>query len=373
MKNSIRYGSDGAQATRFATGQRLRWVNPLSVMNVLFGAHTFVHPPETTGMSPAWEVLLPAHIDSAGPKSISDFARCTGMDEYDSVDDALADIGRYDAVIVRVTDLDAGVIDRADRLKVVAKHGAGLDNVDVGAASRRGIVVCNTPGANARSVAEHALALLFGVRRHLRTADRHVRSGGWDRSAFAGRELTGDTLGLFGFGAIARETADLAQGMGQAVCTYDPYLADADVPARVDRVTDLPALFQRADAVSIHAPLTPETRGAVSTDELTALGPDGVLVNTARGPIVDEAALLAALDAGRTGGAGLDTFAEEPPGEDHPFAARDDVLLTPHVGGVTAEALERMSRRAAANVRTVYEGALPDSTVNRAALEEGER
>lgn len=321
-------------------------------------------------MSRDWDVLLPPHIDPSGPDSISDFARCTGINEYDSVEAALDDIDRYDAVIVRVTELDADVIARAARLKVIAKHGAGLDNVDVDAASRRGVVVCNTPGANCRSVAEHVVALLFGVRRNLLTADRHVRDAGWDRAAFAGREMTNDTLGLFGFGAIARETADLAQGLGQSVCTYDPYVTDDDVPARVDRVSDLRDLFERSDAVSIHAPLTPETRGVVSTTELRALGPDGVLVNTARGAIVDESALVEALSGNRLAGAGLDTFAEEPPGEDHPLYARDDVLLTPHVGGVTAEALERMSRRAAANVRTVYEGGLPTSTVNRAALEE---
>lgn len=320
-----------------------------------------------------WEVLLPPTIDPAGPASLSSFARCTGMDAYDSVDDALADIGRYDAIVVRVAELDADVIARADRLSVVAKHGAGLDNVDVDAASARGIVVCNTPGANARSVAEHALTLLFGVRRHVRAADEHVRDGGWTRSAFTGRELTGDTLGLFGFGAIAREMAALAEGVGQTVLAYDPYVSDDDVPAAVERVPDSETLFERADAVSVHAPLTAETRGAVSTPELRALGPDGVLVNTARGPVVDEAALVSALESGLVAGAGLDTFAEEPPGPDHPLYARDDVLLTPHVGGVTREALERMSRRAAANVRTVYEGGLPESTVNRAALEEAGR
>ncbi|AUV81387.1 hydroxyacid dehydrogenase [Salinigranum rubrum] len=324
-------------------------------------------------MSTQWEVLLPAHIDPSGPASIDDFARCTGMDEYADVADALGDIGRYDAVIVRTTELDADVVERARRLQVISKHGAGLDNVDVDAASRRGIVVCNTPGANARSVAEHAMALLFGVRRNLRTADRHVRSGAWNRSTFAGHELTGDVLGLFGFGAIAREVADLARGMGQRVCTYDPYVADEDVPAGVERVADRLALFERADAVSVHAPLTSETRGVVSDEELHALGPDGLLVNTARGEVVDEAALVEALSGGRLGGAGLDTFAEEPPGEGHPLYARDDVLLTPHVGGVTAEALERMSRQAAANVRTVYEGGLPESTVNREALEEAGR
>jgi D-3-phosphoglycerate dehydrogenase len=323
-------------------------------------------------MSSTWTVLLPKEIDPSGPESIADFAECTGIDEYDSYEAALADIDRYDAVVVRVATLDADVIGRADRLNVIAKHGTGLDNVDVDAASDRGIVVCNTPGANARSVAEHAVAFLFAVRRNLRTADRHVRSGGWDRGGFTGHELAGDTLGLFGFGAIARETADLVRGMGQTVLTYDPYVADEDVPSRVERVGNLPELFSRSDAVSVHVPLTSETRHAVSTAELAALGEGGVLLNTSRGAIVDEAALIEALAAGTVNGAGLDTFETEPPGEDHPLYDRDDVLLTPHVGGSTDEALARMSQRAAANVRTVHEGELPTSTVNRAALTEGE-
>ena len=317
-------------------------------------------------MSVQWEVLHPAAIDPSGPASIADFARCTGIDEYDSVTDAFADVGRYDAVIVRIADVDVDVIDRAGRLKVIAKHGSGLDNVDVGAASRRGIVVCNTPGANARSVAEHAIALLFGVRRHLHTADRHVRGGDWDRSAFAGRELAGDTLGVFGFGAIGRETAALARGMGLQVLAYDRSMAD---DSDVERVGTLHELFERSDAVSLHVPLTDDTRGVVSTAELAALGPEGVLVNTSRGAIVDETALVEALADGSLAGAGLDTFEREPPGPDHPLYDRDDVLLTPHIGGVTDEALARMSRRAAANVRTVFEGGLPESTVNRAALD----
>jgi len=323
-------------------------------------------------MYEAWNVLIPNEIDPSGPDSIADFARCMGMDEYGSEEAALADIGRYDAVIVRVAHLDAAVIDRADRLKVIAKHGAGLDNVDVEAASDRDIVVCNTPGANARSVAEHAVALLFGVRRTLRPADSHVRSGGWDRAAFTGHELAGDTLGLFGFGAIAREVADLVRGMDQTVLVYDPYVPPDDMPPRIERVETLSKLFDRADAVSIHAPLTSETRGAVSTAELAALGERGVLVNTSRGAVVDESALVEALNEGAVAGAGLDTFESEPPGEYHPLYDRDDVLLTPHVGGVTDAALARMSQRAAANVRTVYEGGVPESTVNTAGLPEGD-
>jgi len=316
-------------------------------------------------MTDEWNVLLPRQIGPSGPESITDFAQCTSMADYDSDEAALDDIGRYDAIIFRLADLDAEVIDRADNLKVIAKHGAGLDSVDIEAASRRNIVVCNTPGANSRSVAEHAITLLFAVRRNVRIADRHVRDGNWDRSAYTGQELTGGTLGLFGFGSIARETSDLAHGIGQDVLMYDPYVPDDDVPARVERISEFDELFARSDAVTVHAPLTSETHHAISTAELDALGENGVLINTARGAIVDEAALLDALESDTLGGAGLDTFEEEPPGPENPLYDRDDVILTPHVGGVTREALERMSQRAAANVRTVYEGAVPKSTVNR--------
>jgi len=318
-------------------------------------------------MPDTWNVLLPREIDPSGPDSISDFADCAGMDEYDGHDDALADIGRYDAVIVRVAPLTAEVIARADRLKVIAKHGAGLDNVDIEAAAERGIVVCNTPGANARSVAEHAIASLFGLRRHLHTADRHVRAGEWDRGTFTGRELGKDTLGLYGFGNIAQKTAAMATGMGMRVVAYDPRRSEEHFPAGVQRADRFEGLFEQSDAVSVHVPLTDQTRHSISTAELTTLGEHGVVVNTARGAVIDEEALVEALEAGAVGGAALDTFESEPPGTDHPLYDRDDVLLTPHVGGVTSQALARMSRQAAANVRTVYEGGIPDSTRNEDA------
>jgi len=320
-------------------------------------------------MSEPWQILLPTQIDPSGPSSIADFAECTGMDEYDSVDTALDDIAAYDAVVVRVAELDCDVIERAENLSVIAKHGSGLDNVDIEVASDHGIAVCNTPGVNSRSVAEHAIALQFGVQRNLAAADRHVRDGGWDRSAYTGHELLGDTLGLVGFGAIAQETATIAQGIGQDVVVYDPYVSADDVPAGIDQVDDLTELFARSDTVSIHVPLVDGTRHAVSTPQFEALGDGGVLINTSRGGIVDEAALFEALDSDLIAAAGLDNFEQEPPEADDPLLDRDDVLLTPHVGGVTYNALARMSRAAAANIRTVYEGELPESTVNREALD----
>lgn len=319
-------------------------------------------------MSAPWQILLPPQIDPAGPESISDFADCTGMDDYDSVDDALDDIARYDAAIVRVADLDREVIERAENLKVIAKHGSGLDNVDIEAASENGVVVCNTPGVNARSVAEHAIALQFAVRRNLAAADRHVRAGGWDRSAFVGYELRGTTLGLMGFGSIAHETATIAQGIGLDVVIYDPGLPDDEVPDGIGRVDELIDLFRESDAVSLHVPLVDGTYHAVSTPQFEALGEHGILINTSRGGVVDKDALLKALDTDTIAGAGIDNFEDEPPGANHPIYEHDEVIMTPHIAGVTYDALERMSRSAAANVRTVYEGELPASTVNHDAL-----
>lgn len=316
-----------------------------------------------------WEVLVPMEIDPAGPTSIADFASCTGMEEYGSHEAAVADIERYDAVIVRVAPLDAAVLDRADNLQVIAKHGSGLDNVDIAAASQRDIVVCNTPGANARSVAEHAIALVFGLARSLRGADSHVRSGGWNRSEFTGTELREKTLGIYGFGAIGREVASLADGIGMDVRVHDSHKDDDEFPASVERSETLPDLFEQSDVVSLHAPLTAETRGSVSTAELQRLGSDGLLINTARGAVIDEEALIEGLEKGVIGGAGLDTFTEEPPREDHPLFGREDVLVTPHSGGNSHRALREMSTRAAANVRTVYEGGVPETTVNAEQIE----
>ncbi|MFB6094715.1 MAG: hydroxyacid dehydrogenase [Halanaeroarchaeum sp.] len=310
-----------------------------------------------------WNVLLPPTIDPRGPRSIEDVATFAHWDDYEDRSALLDDVDRYEAIVVRVSEVSRELIEAATDLQVVAKHGAGMDNIDVAAASEAGVIVCNTPGANARSVAEHAITLLSAVRRNVVEADRAVRSGSWGRHRFQGRELQGTTLGLFGFGDIAREVATIAAAYGTSVVAYDPYVSAEEMPDHVDPVEEQAALFSRADAASVHTPLTEETRGAIGTEELTRLGEEGVIVNTSRGGIVDEDALLDALASGAIEGAGLDVFAEEPPAADDPLLSRDDVVLTPHVGGLTDEAMERMSRRAAENVRTVYDGGVPDSTV----------
>ncbi|MFB6124100.1 MAG: hydroxyacid dehydrogenase [Haloferacaceae archaeon] len=311
-----------------------------------------------------WHVLLPRHIHSAGPDSLADVATYASLDDYADRAALLADADRFDAVVFRMLDPDQEFVEAATNLQVLAKHGVGLDGVDVEAATERGVVVCNTPGANAHAVAEHTMALLFAVRRQLREADRDVRNGEFDRGRYVAGELRGDTLGVLGCGDIGSEVAALADAVGMDVRTYDPYLdVFPDEVAPVDSRTDL---FEAADAVSLHVPLNEETRGLVGDDELALL--DGELINVARGGVVDEAALVDALDAGTVTGAGVDVYDEEPPGEDYAPFDFENVVCTPHVGAMTTDALRAASVRACENVRTVYEGGVPESTVNPDAV-----
>lgn len=316
-----------------------------------------------------WQVLLPRGIDPAGPESIADIAEFTSVGAYDSTEALKADVGRFDAVIDRLIDLSAEVIAEAENLRVISKHGVGVDNIDVGAATAHDVVVTNTPGANARGVAELAITLLLSVRKRILEADRHVRAGEWDRHEFSTPELGGDTLGLLGCGHIGSNVARLAMAFGMDVLAYDPYVDPSGLLDGVELVDDEPALFERSDAVSVHVPLTEETRHAVSTAEFEALGEGGIVVNTSRGGVVDEAALAKAAAEGVLAGAGLDTLESEPPSPDDPLLDREDVVLTPHIGGITVESLREASTRAAENVRAVYEGDLPQDALNAGEVE----
>ena len=315
-----------------------------------------------------WRVLVPEPMDETGIEAMAEFAEVVGMDAH--ADDAARreDIGRFDALVVRTFEVDRALLERTDRLKVIAKHGAGLDNVDVEAATERGVVVCNTPDVNAPSVAEHAISLALAVRKRLRVADADVREGTWDRAKYVSPEMAGDTLGLFGCGSIGARVAELAGAFGMDVVALDPYLTDKTTPPDVELVESSTDLFERADVVSVHTPLTDETRGAIGREELARFE-DGIVVNTARGGIVDEDALAAALEEGTLAGAGLDVFVEEPPNPDHPVFGFENVVVTPHVAGATVEAMERMARGVAENVRTVHDGHLPGTTVNADGLD----
>jgi D-3-phosphoglycerate dehydrogenase len=259
-------------------------------------------------------------------------------------------IGPFHGLVVRsATRVTAAVIAAAPHLAVIGRAGVGLDNVDVEAATRRGIVCMNTPGANTIAAAEHTMALLLAVARKLPQAHAHLRAAKWDREPFVGVEMHGKTLGIVGLGRIGTEVARRAQAFQMAVVAYDPYL-DAGVAARLGvELVDMTALLRRSDFISMHVPLTKETRGLIGAAELARAKPGVRIVNCARGGIVDEAALAAAIQAGRVAGAGLDVFEREPPWGS-PLLDLDPVVMTPHLGASTEEAQTRVAAAIAQQV-----------------------
>ena len=249
----------------------------------------------------------------------------------------------FDALVIRSgSKVTRKVIDAAKGLKVIGRAGIGVDNVDVPAASHRGIVVMNTPTGNAVTTAEHALALLFSLARRIPQATASMRGGKWEKTKFQGRELAGKTLGVIGLGNIGRIVVDRARGLRMDVIAYDPVVtAERATALGVDLVT-LEDIWSRADAVTVHTPLTSETKGLVNDATIAKMKKGVLLVNCARGGIFDEAALLRGLESGRLGGVALDVFLEEPPGQ-NPLLAREDVICTPHLGASTEEAQERVA------------------------------
>ncbi len=248
-------------------------------------------------------------------------------------------IGGYDALIVRSsTRATADIIEAGSRLKVIGRAGIGVDNIDVEAASKRGIVVMNTPGGNNVTTAEHTLTLLLAMARNIPQACASLRAGKWERNKFTGVEVCGKTLGIVGVGNIGSVLADRAQGLKMKVVAYDPYLAPESAARVGVELTTLDDLFARADFISVHTPLTAETRGLIGREAFAKMKKGVRIVNCARGGIVDEAALAEALRAGQIAGAALDVFAEEPPPKDHPLLGLDGVVATPHLGASTDEA-----------------------------------
>ena len=276
----------------------------------------------------------------------------------------LAAIPEYHALVVRSrTKVTKEVLSRATRLKVVGRAGVGVDNIDVDEATARKIVVVNAPTASTVSVAELAIGHMISLLRHLPEADRSVKAGKWEKSKLEGRELFGKTLGLLGSGRIGAEVAKRAQAFGMPVIAYDPYLPKAAASAVGIRLVDKDALFRDADVLSIHAALTPETRGLVSASELAMMRPNAILVNCARGEIGDERALAEALRARKISGAAIDVFATEPP-SGSPLLEAPNVVFTPHLGASTAEGQSRAGAIVADQVMKVLAGKRPDFVVN---------
>jgi D-3-phosphoglycerate dehydrogenase len=259
-------------------------------------------------------------------------------------------IGTYDGIIVRSKSrVTAAVVAAGQRLKVIGRAGIGVDNIDVAAATERGIVVLNTPDANATTTAELALAHLLSLSRYLPQADRSMRVGEWQPAKFVGTELSGKSVGVIGFGTIGRIFAGLCLGLKMHVLAYDPFVTPEIIEQTDAEPVTLDALLARADYVSLHCPLTDQTLNLIDTKRLAQMKPGARLINCARGALVDEAALCEALQSGHLAGAALDVYGREPP-KGSPLFSLDTVVMTPHLGASTQEAQQAVSVKIAEDV-----------------------
>jgi D-3-phosphoglycerate dehydrogenase len=262
----------------------------------------------------------------------------------------------YAGIVVRSqTNVTAEVIQAATGLRVIGRAGVGVDNIDVDAATRKGVIGVNSPMAVNAAAAEHALALMLALARQIPQADASLRAGRWERGAFTGIELRGKTLGVIGLGNIGSELASRAAALGMRVLGVDPYVSDEYAMRLGVTRADMPTLLKESDFISVHVPLTPTTRGMLGERELAAAKPGVRIINCARGGIVDERALLKALDSGQVAGAGLDVFAQEPP-IGNPLVGHPKVVATPHLGASTAEAQISAALEVAEQVVSVLEG-----------------
>lgn len=269
----------------------------------------------------------------------------------------LAALPDYDALLVRSgVKADAEAISAGSRLTVIGRAGVGVDNIDVEAATAAGITVVNAPTGNTTAAAEHTLALLFALARRVPAADASMHAGRWDRAAFMGRELVGKTLGVIGLGKIGMAVADRAGALGMDIVGFDPYVTEEAATRHGIRLLPLTDILKEADAITVHVPKTKDTTNLISTDELAAMKPDAFVINVARGGIIDEAALAAALEAGTIAGAAIDVYSSEPPPDDNPLRSAPNAILTPHLGASTEEAQTRVAVEAAEQVRDVLAG-----------------
>jgi D-3-phosphoglycerate dehydrogenase len=286
-----------------------------------------------------------------------------------SEDEIIALAQQADAVLNCYAKMTARVIEALKRCRIIARYGIGVDNVDLAAASKAGILVTNVPDYCIDEVSDHALALLLALARRIAAADGAVKAGAWDVVAHAGiRRLRGQTLGLLGFGKVGRALASKVQSLGMKVLAYDPYLQPELITRNGAEAISLDRLLAEADAISIHVPLSPETRKLIGQRELARMKPAAFLINTSRGGIVDEEALAVALKEGRLGGAALDVLSVEPPPPDHPLRQAPNIILTPHLAFYSRESVIELQTKAAEEVARALKGEHPRSPVNSEVL-----
>jgi D-3-phosphoglycerate dehydrogenase len=268
----------------------------------------------------------------------------------------------FDGAILGLDICDSSVIERADRLRVISRYGVGVSEIDLEAASEHGIAVTNAPGANAPAVAELAIGLMFCLARGLPKSISSARENIWHRQL--GWELTGKTLGLIGLGAVGREVATRARALDMNVIAFDPFSKLDGIP-----MLKLDEILEQADVISLHVPLTPETNQLINRARIAQMRDGAILINTARGGLIDESALEQALTSGKLAGAAADTLEEDPP-EDHPLLQLETFLYTPHIGANTIQSVERTGLMAAHNLISILRGEPCEHIVNKSLLEE---
>jgi D-3-phosphoglycerate dehydrogenase / 2-oxoglutarate reductase len=279
------------------------------------------------------------------------------MAKSPAADDILAVARDADAVLVTYAKLPGDLLNELKRCKVIGRFGLGVDNIDLPAAKECGIAVNYVPDYCLREVSDHAMALLLALARKVTFSNKLVQSGRWEVPPIVPlRRLEGQTLGLVGFGNIPRALAPKAKGFGLNVIAYDPFIVEQAADAAGVESVRFDDLLARSDFISVHAPLQPATRGLMNAKAFAKMKKGAFLINTARGPLVDETALIAALDSGHLGGAALDVLTTEPPAKDSPLLGRDNVILTPHTGFYSVEALEELQTKCASDVARVLSG-----------------
>jgi D-3-phosphoglycerate dehydrogenase len=313
--------------------------------------------------------------DPISEKGIADLQACPSLDVVVKIgitpEELLATAHEYDGIVVRSqTKITSAVMERAVKLKAVGRAGVGVDNIDVPAANKHGIIVMNTPGGNTVSTAEHAFSLMMSLARHIPQAHASTAAGKWDRKSFEGVELNGKTLAILGMGRIGTEFARRAMAFGMRVTAYDPYLSPSRANVlRVELVQSVDDALKDADFITMHMPLTKETKHLLNRERIARCKPGVRIINCARGGLVDEAALLEALRSGHVAGAALDVYETEPPAKDNPLLTHPNVVLTPHLGASTAEAQENVGIEVAQLLKDALVDGIVANAVNMPSVD----
>jgi D-3-phosphoglycerate dehydrogenase len=310
------------------------------------------------------KVLVSDTIDQAGIDILSQVAQVDIKTNL-SPEELVGIISDYDALMIRSgTRVTKEIIEAGKQLKIIGRAGVGVDNVDVPAATRQGIVVVNSPEGNTIAAAEHALAMMLSLSRHIPDANQSVKNNQWDRKSFIGAEVYKKTLGVVGLGKIGSHVATVARAMGMKLLAYDPFISVERADQLGCRLVDMDLLLQESDYITLHMPKTPETSHLINAEALAKMKPTARLINCARGGIIDEQALYEALKSGKIAGAALDVFESEPLGDSPLRSLTKEVVLTPHLGASTAEAQVNVAIDVAEQIRDVLLGLPARSAVN---------